>query len=140
MSNLARLRLEIGKRDRYPMAKLYGFVLTDVGEGFATITATPGAQFNNMMGRTHGGYAATILDSAMGTAIATRVADDAGFGTIDLKVTYVRKIDADVGELRATANVLHAGRTLLTAEAKLVDGAGKLYAHCTGSFLVYPKQ
>jgi uncharacterized protein (TIGR00369 family) len=56
-----------------------------------------------------------------------------------LNVNYVRKIELETGELIATGTVLHAGRTMLTAEAKVTDAAGKLYAHGTGTFLVYPK-
>jgi uncharacterized protein (TIGR00369 family) len=60
-------------------------------------------------------------------------------GTIALNISYVRKIDVATGPLIATATVLHAGRTILTAEAKVEDAAGVLYAHGTGTFMVYPK-
>ncbi len=68
----------------------------------------------------------------------TKLAAGVGYGTIELKVNYVRKIDASVGRLLCTGIVIHAGRTMFTAEAKVVDENGKLYAHGSGTFLVYP--
>jgi uncharacterized protein (TIGR00369 family) len=55
-----------------------------------------------------------------------------------MKVNYVRKLVAEVGTLTATGTVIHAGRTMFTAEARVTDAAGKLYAHGSGTFLVYP--
>ncbi len=85
----------------------------------------------------HGGYAATLIDSALGCAIQTRMGQGAGFGTVELKVNYVRKIDANTGRLLCTGTVLHMGRRLATAEAKVVDETGKLYAHGSGTFMAY---
>jgi acyl-CoA thioesterase len=89
--------------------------------------------------RLHGGYAATLIDSATGCAVQTKLQAGVGYGTIELKVNYVRKIDAEVGRLLCTGTVIHAGRTMLTADAKLTDENGKLYAHGSGTFLVYPQ-
>ena len=88
----------------------------------------------------HGGFAATAIDTALGSAVMTKLAADTGFGTIELKVNYVRKIDAQTGLLTCRGTVIHAGRTMLTADAKLADAKGVLYAHGSGSFMVYPKQ
>ena len=88
--------------------------------------------------RMHGGYAATLIDSALGCAVQTRLPAEIAYGTIELKVNYVRKIDAATGRLICTGNVIHAGRTMFTADAKITDGNGKLYAHGSGTFLVYP--
>jgi uncharacterized protein (TIGR00369 family) len=128
------------KGDRSPMAELFGLQVVAVEEGKATIEATPKKDFYNPMQRVHGGFAATVLDSALGSAVMTKLAAGVGIGTVNLSINYVRKIDVDVGTLTAIATVLHAGRTMFTAEAKLVDKAGTLYAHANGTFLVYPKQ
>jgi acyl-CoA thioesterase len=123
-----------------PMLQLMGMNITFVGEGMATVTALPDHKYDNQMVRMHGGYAATLIDTVMGCAVMSRLPEKTGYGTIDLNVKFVRKIDVDSGLLTATATVLHAGRTMLTAEAKVVDAQGKLCAHGSGTFLVYPKQ
>jgi acyl-CoA thioesterase len=88
--------------------------------------------------RVHGGFMATLLDSALGCAVQTKLARGVGYGTIELKVNYVRKLVADTGRMVCTATVLHAGRTMLTSEGKVAGPDGKLYAHGSGTFLVFP--
>jgi uncharacterized protein (TIGR00369 family) len=111
-----------------------------IGDGTATLECMPDAKYQNFMGRMHGGFVAALIDSTLGSAIKTKVPPGVSFGTIDLNVKFVRKIDVDTGLLIATGTVLHAGRTMFTAEARVADKAGKLYAHGSGTFLVYPKQ
>ncbi len=123
-----------------PMLDLLQFSITAVGDGTATVTAVPQRKFDNYMGRMHGGYVATLIDTVMGRAVMSKLVDGTGFGTIDLNIKFVRKIDVETGLLTATATVVHAGRTMLTAEARVVDATGKLCAHGSGTFLVYPKQ
>ena len=120
------------------MAETMNMRLIAVDEGSATFEAFPSPKFYNPQMRLHGGYAATLIDSALGCAVQTRLPAGIGYGTIELKVNYVRKLDAEVGRLLCTGTVIHAGRTMLTAEARLVDEQGKLYAHGSGTFLVYP--
>jgi uncharacterized protein (TIGR00369 family) len=108
--------------------------------GIATLECMPEVKFENFMGRMHGGFVASLIDSALGVAVLTKVTPGLLYGTIDLNVKFVRAIEVSTGMLTATATVLHAGRTMLTAEARVADAAGTLYAHGSGSFLVYPKQ
>jgi uncharacterized protein (TIGR00369 family) len=122
------------------MYKLMNQKVISAGDGAATLECVPETKFENFMGRMHGGFVAALIDSALGVAVLTKVAPGVGFGTIDLNVKFVRAIEATTGPLIATAQVLHAGRTMFTAEARVADRAGKLYAHGSGSFLVYPKQ
>jgi uncharacterized protein (TIGR00369 family) len=122
-----------------PMVALMNQRIVDLGNGTARVECLPDAKFENSMGRMHGGFVATLIDTVMGCAVHTKVPKGTGFGTIDLNVKFVRKIDVETGLLIATANVVHAGRTMLTVEARVADQAGKLYAHGSGSFLVYPK-
>lgn len=121
------------------MAETMNMRLIAVDEGTATFEAFPSPKYYNPQMRLHGGYAATLIDSATGCAVQTKLPAGAGYGTIELKVNYVRKIDEKVGRLLCTGTVIHAGRSMLTAEAKLTDEKGKLYAHGSGTFLVYPK-
>lgn len=122
-----------------PMHELFGIEVGDLSDGRCEITARPGTAFYNHQGRVHGGFLATVLDSALGVAVQTKLAGGTGYGTIELKVNYVRKLDASVGIVVCRAEVVHAGRSMLTAEAKVAGPDGKLYAHGSGTFLVYPK-
>ena len=120
-----------------PLNELLDMRLISLGDGEATFEAVPSRKFYNPQQRTHGGYAATLLDSAMGCAIFSRLGKNANFGTIELKVNYVRGIFAETGPLTCTGKVIHFGRRIQTAEARITDRAGKLYAHGSGTFMVY---
>ena len=121
-----------------PMAETMGMRLIDVADGQATFEAFPAPKYYNPQKRIHGGFAATLIDSATGCAVQTKLPMDVGYGTIELKVNYVRKMDQSTGRLICIGNVIHAGRTMFTAEAKVYDEKGKIYAHGSGTFLVYP--
>jgi len=137
-SGLDYLKSRIADWHSSAMAETMNMRLIAVDEGTATFEGIPSPRFYNPQMRMHGGYAATMIDSATGCAVQTRLAAGIGYGTIELKVNYVRKIVAETGRLLCTGTVIHAGRTMFTAEAKIVDEAGKLYAHGSGTFLVYP--
>ena len=139
LSGLEFLRKQMQTSDQSPMAQIMGMKIVSVEAGVVKIEATPSERFYNPMMRVHGGFAATLIDSCMGSAVLSKLPAGTGVGTIVLNVNYVGKIDAATGVLTATGTVLHAGRTMLTAEAKLTDVKGKLLAHGTGTFLVYPK-
>jgi uncharacterized protein (TIGR00369 family) len=120
------------------MAKTMRMRLLEARDGAVMVEAFPGEAFYNPQRRVHGGYVATLIDSGLGCAVQTKLAWGTGYGTVELHVNYVRKLVAETGRLLCRASVLHAGRTMFTAEAKVADEAGKLYAHGTGTFLVYP--
>ncbi len=121
------------------MHRTLGIEISSVADGMAEVAAVPRAEFYNHQGRVHGGYLATVIDTALGIAVQTKLPGETGYGTIELKVNYVRKLDVEVGKVTCIAHVIHAGRTMLTAEAKVAGPDGKLYAHGSGTFLVYPK-
>ena len=122
-----------------PMARLMNMRVVAAKNGMAQIEGTPTEKFYNPMMRVHGGFIATMIDTGLGCAVLTKMPAGIGVGTVSLSVNFVRKIEVATGPLVATGTVLHAGRTMLTAECKVADGAGVLYAHGTGTFLVYPK-
>ena len=122
-----------------PMGALLGIKIKSVEDGKVVLQAIPQIKFYNPLMRIHGGYTATLIDTAMGSAVFTKMQAGQGAGTINLNISYVGKIDIETGLLNITGQILHAGRTMLTAEAKLQDQNGKLLAHGTGTFLVYPK-
>ncbi len=139
LSGIDYLRHAIATGHSSAMADTLGMRLIAVAGGTATFEAYPSEKFYNPHHRVHGGFAATLIDSAMGCAVQTRLPAGMQYGTIEMKVSYVRKIDAASGRLLCTATVLHSGRTMFTADAKLVGDDGQLYAHGSGTFLVYPK-
>ena len=86
----------------------------------------------------HGGWYATLLDSALGCAVHTTVPAGYGYTTAELGVNIVRAASERTGPLRAIGQVIHSGRQLATAEARIVGPDGKLYAHATTTCLVFP--
>jgi uncharacterized protein (TIGR00369 family) len=119
-----------------PFARLLGLKLTRVEDGEAEFELTPGEQHYNPIGAVHGGVAFSMLDSAMGCAVQTRCAAGKGYTTLELKVNLVRAIRADSGALRATAKVVHFGSRTATAEGRLEDRDGNLFAHGSSTCLI----
>ncbi len=115
-----------------PIALLMDFRPAELEEGRVVFAGTPGERHYNPIGSVHGGYAATLLDSAMGCAVHTTLAAGVGYTTLDLQIRYVRPMSAQTGEVHAIGTVLHAGRRQAVAEGRLVRAAdGKLLAHGT---------
>ena len=119
-----------------PMAQLLGMRLEEIDDGHAVFECRPGEQHYNPIGVVHGGLAMPLLDSAMTCAIQTRAAAGSGFTTVEAKTNFVRPITLGTGTIRATGKVLHMGSRLATAEGRIVDAAGKLYAHSTTTCIV----
>ena len=120
-----------------PMASLMGYDLVEAAEGRAVFAVTPAEFHYNPAGHVHGGFAATVLDSAMGCAVYTTVGLGETYTTIELKVNYLKPITVATGPLRGTGTVLHRGRRTALAEGRLEDAAGKLLAHATTTCLIW---
>ncbi|HEX7892382.1 MAG TPA: PaaI family thioesterase [Ramlibacter sp.] len=120
-----------------PITRTLDFQLVEVGEGRAVFQGTPGAGHLNPMGTVHGGWYATLLDSALGCAVHTLMPAGRGYTTAELGVNLVKSIPLKVQRVRAEGKVLHCGRQLATAEARLVGPDGTLYAHATTTCLVF---
>jgi uncharacterized protein (TIGR00369 family) len=91
----------------------------------------------NPLGTVHGGWFATLLDSALGCAVHTMMPPGRGYTTADLSVKLVKALTPKVRRVRAIGQVVHCGRQLATAEARLVGPDGTLYAHATTACLVF---
>jgi uncharacterized protein (TIGR00369 family) len=119
-----------------PIQRLLDFTLTEVDEGRVVFTGAPAEQHYNPIGVVHGGFAATLLDSAMGAAVHSTLPAGQGYTTLETKFNLVRPVTADTGAVRAEGSVVHRGRQVATATADLRDGAGKLLAHGTSTCLI----
>ena len=113
------------------------FSLVEIDVGRAVFQGTPQVKHFNPMGGVHGGWYATLLDSALGCAIHTMMPAGRAYTTAELGVNIVRAATPKTGPLRAIGNVIHCGRQLATAEARIVGPDGKLYAHATTTCLVF---
>jgi len=133
LSGLEYMRkLVAGELPPPPIAVLLGMSVAEVDEGRAVFEAEPGEHHYNPIGSVHGGFAATLLDSALGCAVHTTLPAGVGYTTLDLQVRYARGITVDTGTVRCEARVLHSGRRSAIAEAELTAVAtGKLLAHGT---------
>lgn len=120
-----------------PIAQTLDFFLVEVGRGRAVFQGTPGAAHLNPMGSVHGGWFATLLDSALGCAVQTMMPAGRGYTTAELGVNLVRAITPKVQRVRAEGQVVHCGRQLATATARLVGADGTLYAHGSTTCLVF---
>jgi uncharacterized protein (TIGR00369 family) len=113
------------------------FMLLEVDDGRALFQGTPGPAHLNPMGGIHGGWYATLLDSALGCAVHTKMPAGRAYTTAELGVNLVRAIGAKAPRVRAEGEVIHVGRQLATAQARLYGPDGTLYAHATTTCLVF---
>ena len=119
------------------IAKTLDFTIVEVDAGRAVFQGTPGPAHLNPMGGIHGGWYATLLDSALGCAIHTLMPPGRGYTTAELGVNLVKAIGPKAPRVRAEGKVVHCGRQLATAEARLFGPDGTLYAHATTTCLVF---
>ena len=137
MSGIEFLRaIRDGRLPAPPIAELLGFKLVEVDSGHAVFEVMPGEQHYNPIGVVHGGLAMTLLDSAMGCAVHSHMPAGGGYTTLEAKTNLVRPVTSKTGLLRAIGKVLHLGSRVATAEGRLVDGGGKVYAHATTTCIV----
>jgi uncharacterized protein (TIGR00369 family) len=110
--------------------------------GVVVMYSTPGFRHYNPIGSVHGGYAATLLDSAMGLAVHSALPAGSGYTTLEFKVSFIRGMARDTGPVRTEGRILNVGRRAATAEARITDAKGRLLAHATTTCLVFeiPKE
>lgn len=130
--------INTGETPPPPIAELMGFILVSADNGVAIFQGTPGAQHYNPSGMVHGGYAATLLDSAVGCAVHSTLPAGKGFTTLELKINYIRGMSDKTGPVRAEGKVITVGGQVAVAEGRIVDANGKIYAHATTTCLIFP--
>lgn len=137
MSGMELLQAIIaGKLPAPPIARTLHYGLVEVAAGRAVFAGTPSTDHYNPLACVHGGYIATLLDSAMGCAVHSTLAAGQTYTTLEFKVNFVRPVLEDTGEVRAEGRLIHLGRRSATAEGELADAAGKVYAHASTTCLI----
>lgn len=140
MSGLEFLRFAVaapaGERPAF-IGDLFGMEVLSLEEGAASFSIQSLPAAANPLGILHGGACATLLDSVMGCSIHTTLPPGVGFGTLELKVNYIRVVPVDGRTLIGTGTTIHVGRTTATAEGRVVDEDGKLIAHGTTTCMIH---
>jgi uncharacterized protein (TIGR00369 family) len=120
-----------------PISRTLDFLLVSVADGEAVFQGRPQFKHYNPLGGVHGGWFATLLDSALGCAVHTILPVGRGYTTLEFKVNLVRGLNDKVPLVRAVGRVVHRGRQVTTAEAQLIGHDGKLYAHASTTCLLF---
>jgi len=128
-----------GELPRPPIGETMDFLPIRIEPGFALFQGRPQFRHYNPLGTVHGGWFATLLDSAMACAVHSTLAAGKGYTTLELKLNIVRALTDAVAFVRAEGKLVHAGRQVATAEGRLVGPDGKLYAHATTTCLIYDR-
>ena len=138
LSGLERMRQMIaGELPAPPIAQLMNIQLVEADEGRVVFEGVPEEYHYNPIGMVHGGFAATLLDSAMGCAVHTLLPAGVAYTTLEFKLNFVKPVKLSTGKVRAVGTVLHGGRTTSLAEGRLVAPDGALYAHATTTCLIF---
>ena len=137
LDGLAQLRAMLDGGLKAPIGQTLGFELVEVERGRVVFEGRPDRSVYNPLGAVHGGYAATLLDSACGIATHSQLGPNRGHTTLELKVSYLRGLSEDSGTVRATGRTVSVGRRVAFAEAELHDGKGRLCATATSTLLVF---
>jgi uncharacterized protein (TIGR00369 family) len=138
-TGLEQLQAMVAAGGRAPIGETLDFTLVEAGDGKAVFSGTPGQHAYNPIGTVHGGYAATLLDSACGCAVHSKLSATQGYTTLELKVAYHKAMTDKTGPVRAEGKVVTFGRRAAFAEARIVDAAGRVYATATSTLLVFER-
>ena len=126
-----------GKLPMPPISETLGFIAIEIAGGRAVFQGRPALPYYNPLGTIHGGWFATLLDSAVGCAIHSTLPAGRSYTTLELKTNMVRALTRDVPLVRAEGKVIQAGRQVGIAEGRIVGPDGTLYAHATTTCLIF---
>ena len=138
MSGLEYMRkLVAGELESSPMARLLNIRIVEVDEGRVVVTAQPALEFENGLHIAHGGFAATLLDTALGCAVNSVMPAGKVFTTLEMKINFTHAVTRQTGTLTCSATIVHAGSRTATAEGRITDAGGKVYAHGSATFILF---
>jgi uncharacterized protein (TIGR00369 family) len=130
-------KMQRGELPPPPIALTLDFYIVEAEKGRVVFQGHPSRAHYNPIGSVHGGYHATLLDSCVACAIQSTLEAGQGYTTLELKVNYLRALTDQVGPVRAEGKVIHVGKQIGTAEGRLYDASGRLYAHATTTCLIF---
>lgn len=130
-------KMASGEYPAPPISEHFEFGLTEVEKGYIVFEGKPKPSYYNPLGTIHGGFIATLLDSTMACAIHSTLEAGKGSTSLEIKVNFVRPIFEKTGTLRAVGEVINVGKQIASAEGKLVDENGKIYAHGTTTCFIF---
>jgi len=119
------------------IAQTLGYDVIEAVKGRVVVTVEPSDAHLNPYGTIHGGLAATLLDSCMGLAVQSTLGKGFAQTTVEFKISLMRPITPETGQIKAEGIVLNCGRRVGTAEGRLTDGKGRLLAHGTTTCLIF---
>lgn len=141
MSGLESLKAGLaGELPPPPIAAMLDMRIIEAEEGRVVFAMEPAEYQYNPLGTVHGGVTATLLDTALGCVVQTMVPSGTSYTTIELKINYVRPITTETGTVYGEGKIIHMGGRIATAEARVTDVAGKLYAHATTTCILLRPQ
>ena len=120
------------------IAQTLGYDVVEAESGRVVITLVPTAAHLNPAGTVHGGLAATLLDSCMGLAVQSTLEKGVAQTTLEFKISLIRPITPETGEIRAEGRVMNCGRRIGIADGRVTDVQGRLLAHGTTTCLIFP--
>ena len=126
-----------GELPHAPIFSTLDFMLVEVEHGHAVFQGRPLTRHYNPLGGVHGGWFATLLDSAVGCAVHSTLEAGRGYTTAELKINIVRPLNEQVPLVRAEGRVIHLGRRMATADARMTGPDGKLYAHASTTCFLF---
>jgi len=132
-------RIIAGEYPNVPIGDTLNFRITEVVSGRVVLVGAPDMRSYNLLGTVHGGWAASILDTAMALSALSSLDEHNRHTTLDIRINYLRPITLDTGAVRAEGTLIQGGRRVAYCEGRLTDSAGKLLCHGTSSCLIFPK-
>ncbi len=132
-------RIISGEYPNVPIGDTLNFRITEVESGRIVLVGRPEQRSYNLLGTVHGGWAASILDTAMALAAMSALDENNRHTTLDIRINYLRPITLETGEVRAEGSVIQGGRRVAYYEGKLTDASAKILCHGTSSCLIFPK-
>jgi uncharacterized protein (TIGR00369 family) len=129
-----------GRHPIAPYADTMDIHLFEAEEGRVVFVGRPSERFLNPVGTIQGGWAATILDGAMAHAVHTTLKPGENYTTVEMKISYVRRVMPSSGPVRCEAELIHRGRRIATSEGRLLDAQGKLLAHGAETCMILPAE
>jgi uncharacterized protein (TIGR00369 family) len=125
-----------GEVDGPPAVALLGMNFDTLERGRTVFSLVADEMHENPMGTMHGGLVATLVDTAMGCAVASMLPIDASFTTLELSTKYIRAITTATGKVYAEGRVVHQGGRVASTDARVYDDSGTVYAHATSTCLI----